>query len=100
MKGIEVTHFFLNPLKKGKCGANQKIRSMILLYSLYNTKKKIMRFLKDPRVSSENKPAEREIRMMKVDKKYQKFSEPKKEEKLFAVLKSIVLQSERTVCLL
>ena len=28
-----------------------------------------MRFLKDPRVSSENKPAEREIRMMKLDKK-------------------------------
>ncbi len=73
---------------------------MILLYSLYNTKKKIMRFLKDPRVSSENKSAEREIRMMKVDTKYQKFSEPKKEDKLFAVLKSIVLQSERTVCLL
>ena len=73
MKGIEVTHFFLNPLKKGKCGANQKIRSMILLYSLYNTKKKIMRFLKDPRVSSENKPAEREIRMMKLDKKIRNF---------------------------
>ncbi len=34
MKGIEVTQFFLNPLKKGKCGANPETRSMSLLYSL------------------------------------------------------------------
>ena len=46
-----------------------------------------MRFLKDPRVSSENKPAEREIRMMKLDKKISEIFRTKKGREAFCGIK-------------
>lgn len=56
-------------------------------------RKKIRRFLTDQRVPFENNQEEGNIKMMKLQQKYQKISEPNKKRYVSAELEPAFLQS-------
>jgi hypothetical protein len=69
MRGIEENPPSLNPERQGKRGKDPKTRARNLLDMFMEQKEQILKFLMDFKVPFENKQAERDIRIMKLQQK-------------------------------